>query len=398
MPVIAIVSEYNPFHSGHFYQIQKIKGKFPESTIISIMSGNLVQRGEPALFSKYNRAEIAVKNGIDAVFELPSVYSNAPANIFAFSSVYIADKLNGVDYICFGSECGDLTPLDFAAEKIMSEDFEIKLREKIKTDKTKSYPANVYNLFCECYGEEKAAVLNGSNNILAIEYLKALRKLNSKIKPFTIKRTGADYNSQTRNKTAASASYIRKIIKENPLDCDIKNFMPDAACKLSLELIKNKKFTDINNISSAIISHLNRQTPEEIAEIAEVFHGDEYRIKKALDGCFDYDTLIKNLSVKHNTFSSVRRMILNVFFGITKEMQNKPPDFTTVLGLNKKGRAFLGSIRKTSETEIITKPADAEKNETFIKNLFIDNVCKLSLFNKDGEINEIKQKPYFFDV
>ena len=382
---IAIVSEYNPFHNGHLYQIQKIKEKFPDATVISIMSGSLVQRGEPALLSKYNRAEIAVRNGIDAVFELPSVYSNAPANIFAFSAVYILQKLSGIDYICFGSECGDLDLLDFAAGKIMRGEFNLKLRGIIKSNKNKSYPQNVYDLFRELNGEEKAAVLNGSNNILAIEYLKALKKLNSDIKPMTIKRTGADYNLH--------ASHIRKSIREHD-DKSLENFMPEPAYKIAADLINNGKFTYINNITPAIISHLNRLDINKIAEFAEVSEGDEYRIKKALDGCFDYNSLIKKLEAKHNTSSSVRRMILNIFFGITKEMQNNPPDFALVLGLNQKGKNYLNSIRKKAELKIVAKPADMKNNKVFEKNLFIDNMCKLALFNKDGEINEIKQKPF----
>ena len=231
MPTIAIVSEYNPFHNGHLYQIQKIKELFPESTVISVMSGNLVQRGEIALFNKYDRAKIAGKNGVDAVFELPSVYSNAPANIFAFSAVYILHKLSGVDFLCFGSESGELESLDFAAEKIMSEDFKSRLHDTIKTNKNNNYPKNIYNLFHELYGEEKAAVLNGSNNILAIEYLKAIKTLNSDIKPLTIKRTGADFN--------ASASYIRANIANH----DIKNFMPESAYKIFRDLINAKRDT-----------------------------------------------------------------------------------------------------------------------------------------------------------
>ena len=419
MPVIAIVSEYNPFHNGHLYQIQKIKEMFPESAVVSIMSGSLVQRGEIALFSKYNRAEIAVRNGVDAVFELPSVYSNSPANIFAYSAVYIMQKLGGIDYICFGSESGDLALLDFAAEKIMSGGFESKLREKIKSGKNNSYPTNVYNLFCELYGEEKAIVLNGSNNILAIEYLKALKKLNSTIKPLTIKRIGADFNAHDYDGFAVSASYIRGYIRRSIFVGDgvpdvpniktnvksdlrdvedavpyIKNFMPETAYKIASELIKNGKFTDMSNISPAIISHLNRLDVEEIAQIAEVCGGEEHRIKKVLRGCFDYNSLVKNSEAKHITSSSIRRVILNIFFGITKETQNNPPDFTSVLALNEKGKCFLNGIRKTAEINIVTKPADIKNSKTFEKNLFIDNTCKLALFNKDSEINEIKQKPY----
>jgi len=385
MAAIAIVSEYNPFHNGHLYQIQKIKAQFPDPVIISVMSGSLVQRGEIALLSKYNRAKIAVTGGVDVVFELPSVYSNAPANIFAYSAVYIAEKLTGVDYICFGSEAGDLAPLGFAAEKIMGEEFESKLRGKIKINKAAGYPKNVYDLFCELYGEKKAAVLNGSNNILAIEYLKALKKLNSGITPITIKRTGADYS--------AGASCIRESI-DSP---DIKNFMPGPAYEIFRGLINNGQYADTRNIGAAVISHINRLDTGQIAAIAEVSDiGEAHRIKKSLDGCFDYDALADRLNAKHNTSSSVRRMILNVFFGITKDMQKSPPDFTVLLAMTEKGAAFLNGIKKKTGIAIVTKPAAVRASKTFAKNLFIDNACKLALFNKTGEINEIKQKPYIY--
>ena len=395
--VVAVISEYNPFHNGHLYQIQKIKERFPDAVIISIMSGNLVQRGEISIFSKYDRAEIAVLSGVDAVFELPSVYSNAPANIFAFCAVSIMQKLSGVDYICFGSECGDLELLDFAAEKITGDDFSLKLSKKIKTDKNKSYPSNLHSLFCELYGEEKGSVLLGSNDILAIEYLKAIKKLNANITPFTIKRKGASFNSESFDKTAVSAAYIRKFIREKTDFESLKELMPKAAYEIALELIKNKKFTDIENLSSAIISHFYRLGAAEFAKIAEVGGGMEHRIKKALDDCFEPSSLVKKLCAKHSTPSAIRRMVLNAFFGITKEMRATPPDFTTILALNQKGADFIGSIRKKAKIAIITKPADIKGNEIFDKNCFIDNICKLALWNKDSQKNEIKQKPHLIN-
>ena len=405
MTVVAIIAEYNPFHSGHLYQIRKIREIFQDSdsdlVIISIMSGSLVQRGELALFSKYDRAKTAVESGIDLILELPSVYSNSPANIFAFSAVNIINKLSGVDYICFGSESGDINILDSAAGKIMSPEFEQKLTETIKANKNKGYAKNIYDLFGKLYGEEKAAVLNGSNNILAIEYLKALKKLKSKIRPLAIKRTGADFKS---------AGYIREFIA-NPRPTDtpfteggcgfvLKDFIPEEAYKLSLELINSGKFTQTRNLSCAIISHLNRLEVPEIAGIADVSAGDAYKIKRLLGfgNCFDYDTLVKNLAAKHISRSSARRMILNIFFGITKEMRLTPPDFTAVLALNQKGGRFLNKIKKTANIKIITKPSvminDNNKNIIYEKNLFIDNTFKLALFNKDGETGEIRRKPY----
>jgi predicted nucleotidyltransferase len=357
------------------------------------MSGSLVQRGEIALFSKYDRAEMAVRCGADAVFELPSVYSNAPANVFAFAAVCIIKKLSGVDYICFGSECGDLELLEDAAEKTMGEEFNLKLSERIKANKNKSYPSNVYGMFCDLYGEKKASVLLGSNNILAIEYLKALKKLNAEMTPVTIKRTGADFNSEAFDQTAASAAYIRKLIRENTDLAGLEKCMPEPARKIASGLIKNKKYTDTENLAPAVISHLCRLEAPDLAQIAEIGGGLEHRIKKALDGCCNLASLYEKLQTKHRTASALRRAVLNAFFGITNELQNTPPDFTAVLALNQKGAGFIRTIRKKAEIEIITKPADMKNNQIFDKNLFIDNICKLALHNKEGEINEIRQKP-----
>jgi predicted nucleotidyltransferase len=357
---------------------------FPDSAAVAVMSGSLTQRGEIALFSKYDRARIAVKCGVDAVFELPSVYSCAPANIFAYNAVYIAQKLSGIDYICFGSECGDLELLGFAAEKISDPAFEAKLGEVAKARKNNGYAKNVYELFCGLYGEKKASVLKGSNDILAIEYLKALKKLNSAIKPLTVKRTGADFKS---------AGFVRAFIRAGMTE-KIKDFIPGQAYEAVLELAGGNKFTDISILSPAVIFRLCGLSAEEMTEYAGV--PDicmARRIKKALDGCFDYDTLIEKLRAKHISPSSARRMTLGVFFCFFQKMQQTPPDFTVVLAASEKGRAFIGGIRKKAEIKIITKPADA-KSVIYEKNLFIDNARILALRDKTGEINAVKQKPF----
>ncbi|MCL2159857.1 MAG: nucleotidyltransferase family protein [Oscillospiraceae bacterium] len=382
MPTVAIVAEYNPFHNGHFYQIQKIREIVPEATIVSIMSGSLVQRGELAVFSKYDRAEIAARNGVDAVFELPSVYSCAPANIFCSSAIYMMQKLSKIDYICFGSECGELSPLEFAADELMSQKFCAGLSERIKKEKNRSYPNSVYNLFCELHGEKKAEVLLGSNDILAIEYLKALKKMGSTIKPLAIKRVGEDFKS---------AGQIRKLIRYNIPEC--KSLMPKTAYDMSRDLVMTGCVANIKNLNAAIISHLNRLSPENIAEFAEVSWGDEHKIKNALNDCFDLDTLFFRLKSKHKSESSVRRMILNVFFGITKELKSTSPEFATVLALNQKGAKYIHDIKKTAEIKIITKPADIKNNKIFDQNRFIDNTCKFALRSVGPKTDEIKQKP-----
>jgi predicted nucleotidyltransferase len=377
MKVVAVIAEYNPFHNGHAYQIGQIKNMLPDCVVIAVMSGSLVQRGEFAVISKYERARAAVLCGVDAVFELPSVYSCAPANLFARAAVNIIKNLGGVDYICFGSETGDLDLLEFAAEK----------SENIKLDgnsRDKNYPGSFYGAFKNLYGEEKARVFKGSNDILGIEYLRALKKSGSGIAPMAVKRTGGDYMT--------SASIIRACVRENNF-YNLKNFMPEKSFGLLFNLIKSGKTADINNISPAVISHINRLEPREIAQFAEIHGGFEYKIKKSCANLFNYDELIKDLQAKHATASQVRRMILNIFFEITRAEQQAAPGFANLLCANETGREYLNKIRKSADIIIAAKPADFTGSREYAKNIFIDNIYKLALFNKAGEINAVKEKP-----
>lgn len=384
MKVVAIVAEYNPFHNGHAYQIEQIKNMLPDCVIIAVMSGSLVQRGEFALVSKYERAKAAVLCGVDAVFELPSVYSCAPANLFGRAAVHIIENLGGIDFICFGSETGNLHLLEFAAEKSESQAFNSRLHENIKSSKSKNYPSSFYETFQNLYGDEKAAVFKGSNDILGVEYLRALNKNASKISPLVIKRTGEDY--------ITSASNIRACVRENHFE-NLKNYMPEKSFELVFKLIKSGKTADINNISSAIISHINRLDIQEIAQFAEIYGGFENKIKKSCQNSFDYQDLLKNLESKHATNSQIKRMILNIFFEITREEQKISPSFTNLLCANQNGREYLNKIRKSAGIKIIAKPADFTDINAFNKNILIDNIYKLALFDKYGERNAVKEKP-----
>lgn len=381
MKTVAIIAEYNPFHNGHAYQIQQVKKILPGCAVIAVMSGSLVQRGEFALVSKYNRARAAVMCGIDAVFELPAVYSCAPANLFASAAVGIISML-GADHICFGSETGDLDLLGSAARLSGSAEFKAKLRENIKFSGNKSYPKNFYATFRDLYGEENGRVFNGSNDILAVEYIRSLRKLGSPATPVAIKRTGEDY--------ITSASKIRACVRENNFDA-LSGFMPAQSFNLLINLIKSGKIADINNITAAIISHIDRLEAGRISQFADITGGFEYKIKKAR--VFDYPALIKSLESKHVTGSQARRMVLNIFFEITRREQKKAPDFTSLLCANKTGREYLKQIKKSARIKIISKPGAFADNPDFAKNIFIDNIYKLALFNKSGETDAVKEKP-----
>jgi len=379
MKTVAIVAEYNPFHNGHEYQIAQIKNKIPGCVIIAVMSGSLVQRGELAIISKHERARSAVLCGVDAVFELPSIYSCAPANLFARAAINIIAGLRA-DYISFGSECADLGLLEFAADN------NIKLGGD---SRDKNYPASFYIAYKKIYGEEKARVFKGSNDILGVEYLRALKKIDyksgvfpsKKITPLVIKRKGDDY--------ITSASNIRACVNNN-LD-GLENYMPAQSYNILADLIKSGKTADINNISSAIIAHINRLDAHEIENFAEIRGGFEHKIKKAC--AFSYLNLINSLEVKHATSSQVKRMILNIFFEITRDEQKEPPSFANLLCANEAGREYLNKIKKNVGIKIIAKPADFINNRAYARNIFIDNIYKLALVNKCGEVNAVKQGP-----
>ena len=376
MKTVAIIAEYNPFHNGHEYQITKIREIYPNCTIIAVMSGSLVQRGEFALISKYHRAKSAVLCGVDAVFELPSVYSCSPANLFASAAVNIINALGGVNYLCFGSECGDIDRLRFAADNANSITLDGNSRDK-------SYPRMFYDAFVELYGEEHAQIFKGSNDILAVEYLRAISDTSTSIQTIAIKRGGAD-------DYITSATKIREAVQSDDYGT-LHNVMPKESANLLFELIKSGKTADINNISSAIISHINRLDTAAIAQFAEVAGGIEHKIKKS--HVFTYSELVNKLRSKHYTISQVNRMILNIFFEITRKEQKSPPSFTVLLSANEKGRAYLNKIRKSAKINIVTKPADFAHLSEFAKNLFIDDVYKLAISDNSDEVNAIREKP-----
>ena len=196
MSVLGIVTEYNPLHNGHIHHLKESLAVSSADTAVCVMSGNFVQRGEPAIIDKWIRAEIALRAGMDLVIELPVVYALSSAELFAFGAVKILDSLGFVNAICFGSEAGALEPLDAIAEILANEPEEYKALLKKNLDKGLSYPASRESALKGFLGTGMAELVSSSNNILAIEYLKALKRLNSPIKAFTIHRIGGAYNSE----------------------------------------------------------------------------------------------------------------------------------------------------------------------------------------------------------
>ena len=240
MNVTGIITEYNPFHLGHLHHLKECKKNTNCNGVICVMSGNFVQRGMPAIMDKWERAKIAVKNGVDLVVELPLIFSISSAETFAYGAVALLEKTKIVNNLYFGSEHGNVLDLNKIASVIIKEPIEYK--NTLKKELAKGVPyhyarlTSLKNYFNDINLEE---IISSSNNILGIEYLKALIRLNSPIKPYTLKRIGSNYNDENITSLYASATSIRKTLSFNDFD-KIKEVLP----KESYEEIINLKNTD----------------------------------------------------------------------------------------------------------------------------------------------------------
>ena len=365
--IVAIISEYNPFHKGHLYHIDSIRREFGEDTvIIAIMSGNFTQRGEIAFSDKLLRARAAVDCGVNLVLELPFPYSSASAEFFARAGVSIAEGLGVVDVISFGSEYGDINVICEIAENMTSAKFTNALKEAVKNDGASiGYPTLVETVYRECFGEKDARITT-PNNVLAIEYVKALIKENSGIKPHTIKRRGLDYNeTKLLGNDLPSASAIREALKRE--DYSAFDFLTHNSKNTFKDALKKEFPCEAEKLSPAIISYFRlNPTP------AMAFHDSEgglYNRLANLSKKTDSITSLTELAMtKKYTTARIRRAILFSFIGVTSSDVSSKPQYTQVLAMDSLGAKVLRSIKKSSSINILTKPsAFKEFDETALR-------------------------------
>ena len=359
MPTVAIIAEYNPFHNGHKYQIDHIRKEFGKDTnIIALMSGNFTQRGEVAILDKFDRARIAVECGVNLVLELPFPYSSSSAEIFAKSAIHILNSLNVVDYLSFGSECGDIDTLRSIATLMCSSEYEIQLNSLLRD---KSMTSLGYPSLCEAALKElECASLPFSftpNNILALEYIKALISSKSKIHPHTIKRLGAGYNEGfDASEEYQSASAIRRLLSvcyDSAFD-----YMPNV--QFLSELIPDCIY-DPELISLPIISRIRSSDIEEENLPHDLDIGLYHRIKNAANDTSSVSELVDLVSTKKYTASRVRRALLSLFFNLKTERLLKSPEYTQLLAFDSRGRILLKEAKTLGTISILTKPSSFAK-------------------------------------
>ena len=362
MKTVAIITEYNPFHYGHLYQIETVKRELGEDTrIIAIMSGSFTQRGEIAVADKSTRAAAAIEAGVDLVLELPFPYSSSSAEFFALGGVSIANSLGIIDYLAFGSESGDVEKLTEYADIMCSDKFKEALSNLQDSADARElgYPALCQKAL-ESVFVAKDEGLFSPNNILALEYIKAIKRLGSTIKPYTVKREGSDYSDiNLREGKIQSASAIRPLFYSNP-DAALEYIPECARTPYKNAINKDLAPTSQAVLDSAIISFLRLNSPETMNDIHDAKGGLYNRLH---DISFEVNCIsaLMQAETKRYTNARIRRAIWNSYFGVTSSVIHSLPSYTQVLGMNGVGRQLLKEIKKKSDFPVITKPSSYEK-------------------------------------
>ena len=349
--VLGIIAEYNPFHNGHLYHIARSKQETNAQYVIGVISGNFVQRGNTSIINKWIKARMALLNGVDLVIELPTVYSISSAENFAEGAIKIFNSLGIVDTISFGMEANDISTLNNIANVLYNEPKEYITLLSHELKKGSSYPKARENALMMYLNDIKryANVLQGSNNILGIEYLKAMRKTKSKIVPIGIKRQKVLYNDKYIVDEFASATAIRKMLMTRNVN-DISKVMPrNSYLLLGEELKKGHYVIDISRFEKEIIYNLRKMSKEDLSKLPDVSEGLENSIKNAADSCNNIKDLINIVKTKRFTQTRIQRILLYSLLGITKkemDMSKKVTPYARVLGFNNKGKELISEMMK----------------------------------------------------
>ena len=358
--VLGIVCEYNPFHNGHLYHLEELKKITGSNYSIAIMSGNFTQRGSTAIIDKWSRAETALKAGIDLVIELPTLYAISSAENFADGAIHILDSLKIVDYVGFGAETSDIDVLDNIADVLYNEPRAYKTLLSHELNKGISFPKARENALLIYLNNIRkyVNVVSAPNNILGIEYIKALKKYKSIIKPISIARFEAGHNDLSYKSNIASGTTIRNIIKNGNFDI-LRRLVPESTYSILMDNIKQTHIIpDLSVFEKQIFYNLRKMSIEQIRELPDVTEGLESSIKKSANSCNSIYEFLNIIKSKRYTSTRLQRILLYSLLGITKkdiELSKKVTPYIRVLGLNNKGKFMISEIAKSNpKLEIIT--------------------------------------------
>ena len=406
--VLGIIAEYNPFHNGHLYHLKKSKELTNADYTVAVISGNFTQRGSTSVIDKWSKAEMALNNGIDLVLELPVWYSISSAENFANGAVKLLSSLGIIDYLSFGSETSDIRLLKSIADILCDEPLEFKniLTNELKSGISfpKARENAVVNYFEGNYVSDDlnissiCNVLSSPNNILGIEYLKALKKCNSSISPVCVPRIEVGYNDINSSNNFASATAIRNLLKNDDFDA-IKNLVPSKSYSILMDCVNSGNLiTDLNCFEKEIFYVLRKMSINEIANLPDVSEGLEFNIKKASVFCNNLSELIDTLKSKRYALTRIQRILLYVLLGITKddmELSKKCCPFARVLGFNDNGKKLISKIKLknpnvpiiTSVKKFLSSDFDDSLKNMLYADIFATNVYSLGFNNCKGNLD-----------
>ena len=373
MRVVGLITEYNPFHNGHKFHLEASKHLTNADYVVCVMSGNFIQRGEPALLNKWARTKMALINGVDLVIELPVSYVLQSAEHFAFGAVKILNSLNIVDYICFGSEQGKIEPLNNIAGILANEPEEVSHRIKLLLKEGNSFASAREKAIKEYLKAENKSlnidtILASPNNILGVEYIKALYKLNSRITPLTIKRHKAGYYSLEPKDEIASATAIRNILQQEMNLEKLESFMPSANYHiLCSEVDAGQGPVFSQHFDIAIMTLLRKLSNLQLAAFPDVKEGLQNRIWKAAHTFGTLESTITAVKTKRYTRTRLQRIMFNILLSITKDVLKTfqkygGPQYIRILGMNKNGKKLLKLANSTASLPIIIKPSSYSRS------------------------------------
>ncbi|WP_077367383.1 nucleotidyltransferase [Anaerosalibacter sp. Marseille-P3206] len=382
MKVVSFIVEYNPFHYGHLYHLNKSKEITGCDYSVAVMSGSFVQRGEPSLIDKWSKAKMAVENGVDLVIEMPTIYSIQSAELFALGGIKLLNSLNIIDYISFGSEIGYIEPLKILAELFVEEPNEYKSLLKKHLDNGLSFSIARSNATVEYLSKRRNVkydfknILESSNNILAIEYLKILYKYNFDIIPITINRVGQGYKEEDISNTIASATAIRKELFNNNLDI-VKNNLPPKSYNILLDYLhRYQYFNKLDNYSKILMYLLRTVDKETLLQILDMENGLENRLIKYGLKYNSITQVIDETTTKRYPKSRIQRILIQLLLNLDKKtfirLNNSYPNYIRVLGMNEKGMFLLRKIKSNSKLPIINRFSDYYK----YKNPYLDEIIQ----------------------
>lgn len=413
MNVTGIIAEYNPFHRGHQYQIDYIKNVLHSDYVIIVMSGDYVQRGTPALLSKHLRTEMALRCGADLVLEMPVSVSTASAEAFAMGSVSILDSLQVVDQLCFGSEYGEVSALQELAAILVREPEEYRRLLKSFLSEGRSFPAarsqalieyfknphhfegNDFDDILTSLVNQIIQILNSPNNILGIEYCKALLRLDSSIQPVTLKRQGMRYHDTVLNEQFtsapehfASASAIRNALKSDSKINGVLKKVPNEAASILETAVNKNEFLLEDDFSLLLQYCLLNETPESLISYADMSKDLAARICNQINHFENFTQFTELLKTKELTYTRIQRALLHTILKIREQPKGIP--YARVLGFRKSSSPLLKEIKQHTTIPVITKAADAsgilsaDGQKIWNDNLRASNIYESILAQKTG--------------